>query len=310
MLAQTSQEYEIASTATPGSAWEEDPPKLDYLCLPFEESLGLDLEDGGTTVAVEIERAKNHFQFEEFLQWYSKKYEGDIFPDYEWGRADGDQLEDLKDFIEWLVLIGDAFLKSGPNAATEYDVNWTLLGTIPYNKKWETALQSMVKQFHTCDLYVDGGGWILHFLDRPGRPHVFRLTPHKSRFPLKVFVRRDRVDPEPAGSKDMETCWETVQEHVKPHDAADGSESWDWNNAGWDLKAEWEDWCEQYEGDKATTADFTTDLSGDHEEPELIQELEDLFNCPLNKIDRHMFFEVPANKLKHIRFLIATSSSE
>ena len=253
-----SKEYEVASTATPGSNWEDE-PKIDYLNIPTDATLGLDLDDAGPTCLSELERAKHHYRFKEFLTWYFKKYESDIDPDYVWGLADGDPLEDLRDFYEWLVYIGEGRYKPDPTAPKPDPVGFgtTWLGTIPYSKNWEKTLEALVLGFSPRDIYVDAGGWIIDFIE-PGK---LKHIPAKSQFPLEVRLVE-------GGDDDPESEAGEVQN--MENDTGDG-ETWNYNHSGWDLREEWEEW-----DGKPTTA---SEPSGDHLETELGEAMD----SPLNQ---------------------------
>ena len=95
---------------TPGSPWEttptavEQPRLLDYWSLPADGSLGTDRDHEPYDCLLEVERAKKHEHFKIFFDWLIKKY--DLDGEYPWGAPEGDPLEDLLSFADWLVESG------------------------------------------------------------------------------------------------------------------------------------------------------------------------------------------------------------
>ena len=266
----------MATTATPGDAWEDE-PKLDYFNIPTDEFLGMDLDDDSPTCLAEIERAKRHWKFNEFLTWYFKRYEGEIDESYEWGRADGDPIEDLKDFFTWLVEIGEGQWQGwtspeGPSI--------TSLGTIPFSKNWEKELYALTMGYNPKDIWVDAKGWILDFMT-DGK---LKLTPAKSQFPLEVrYLASSDVESETKETEEKETMEEKeMEEDVSVQESLLECDTWA-NNAGWDLWAEYEACNSQGEDDKHAM------LSGHHEEPAFDFEndlLEEFTNSPLNEVNQ------------------------
>ena len=225
----------------------------------------MDLE-GRPQVLEEIERAKRHWNFEGFLVWLWEKYP-DIPNDFEWGMAHGDPLEDLKDFLEWLVECKEGqWKKDDTEAPVGFDTLW--LGTVPYTKKWETVLYAMTAEYRPRDLYVDAGGWIIDFLPDGTLKHI----PAKSQFPLQVrFVEGNETETDCVEdnlvTEDTQECEDIAQEH-----APGSTESWDYHHTGWDMKDEWESWV-------GTIPDGNDD--------DLMNEMEKAFdevNSPLNEM--------------------------
>ena len=256
-------DYEVATTATPGSAWEDE-PKLDYWNLPTDETLGGMDQDDDTVPNVldEIERAKRNSKFEDFLVWYFKRYEGEISDDYTWGAADGDPLEDLKDFLVWLVETKQGQWK---DYSPETDVNilgqdplW--LGTIPYSKNWEKVLESMMVGYDTDDCFVDAKGWIIDFAS-PGK---LKHVPAKSQFPLEVRLALHDLKSE---TKDNTKESQDATQECDTSDSCGASFGLDhsYANHGWDLKDEYEEWVSE---------EPTVDT--------LVEELEDAMKAPLD----------------------------
>ena len=221
----------MATTATPGSRWEDD-EKMDYWNIPRNDTLNLDLKDGGPTCEGEVERAKLHWKFPVFLEWYFQKYKDDIHPDtYVWGDMTGDPVEDLKDFCSWLVEIGEG---QWDRPDPEDDV--VEIGCIPYTKNWQAVLDAAVMGYDYNQLWVSAKGWIIDF----SGPGELKHIPAKNQFPLSVRFRGEVENIE-------ETCeGDNQDDHPDYHE---------WANAGWDLKEEWEDSCRELE-----EIDFEKDL--------------------------------------------------
>ena len=235
----------MATTATPGSRWEDD-EKLDYWNIPRNDTLNLDLKDGGPTCEGEIERAKHHWNFHGFLEWYFQKYKDDIHPDtYVWGDMAGDPLEDMKDFCSWLVEIGEGQWDHPDPEASQDDV--VEIGCIPYTKNWQAVLDAAVMGYDHKQLFVSAKGWIIDF----SGPGELKHIPAKSQFPLSVRFQNcgleDKAEKETAEG-------DIAQEHDYPDE-----HSYEYANAGWDLKEEFEDSCREHKGE----IDFVKDLEAE-----------------------------------------------
>ena len=93
--------------ATPQSIPAVDqnfPNKLDYQNLPRTILADLVRQDCGLNVLGENERAKSHPAFPDFIIYMKEHYQ---LPDhYVWGLPVDDPLEDLADFVKWLLISG------------------------------------------------------------------------------------------------------------------------------------------------------------------------------------------------------------
>lgn len=171
----------LTPTMTPGSPWEttpaavEQPRLLDYWSLPADGSLGTDRDHEPYDCLVEVERARKHEDFKIFFDWLIQKF--DLDGEYPWGAPEGDPLEDLLSFADWLVesgrgqyetedgggdLVGDQDANHRPeNPASEgtipdpndnepdHNVNAfplveVKLGEIRYSKTWPTDLKEFM----------------------------------------------------------------------------------------------------------------------------------------------------------------------
>ena len=102
--------YEVAST-TADSGSDVSPsknfggPMLDYQNLP--RSIVVELERQSydlDAVYAEIERAKSHPYFADFIVYFRKQYG---LPDsHVWGAEPHDPWEDVEDFLKWLLISG------------------------------------------------------------------------------------------------------------------------------------------------------------------------------------------------------------
>ena len=215
---------------TPGSPWEttptavEQPRLLDYWSLPADGSLGTDRDHEPYDCLVEVERAKKHEHFKIFFDWLIKKY--DLDGEYPWGAPEGDPLEDLLSFADWLVesgrgqyetedgrgdMVGDQDANHRPeNPASEgtipdpndnepdHNVNAfplveVKLGEIRYSKTWPTDLKEFMEgipDLHSHSCWVNGGGWIIDFTE----PWTLKYEPDRSQFPLSVYTVGDQGD--------------------------------------------------------------------------------------------------------------------
>eukprot|EP00435_Cladocopium_sp_Y103_P073898 s975_g45.t1 len=169
----------MASTATPGSSKKilsispaptelDRPPVLDYWSIPSGESMGIvgDSDDDSFDLMAEIERAKKHPQFGEFVQWLVLKYEleDDLPNSSTWGAAVGDPLEDFKDFARWLVETNQG--------------RWDNCGD--ENSADHMALVMEGWDWSQC--FVRGGGFILDFVG----PNQLKYEPARCQFPLTI----------------------------------------------------------------------------------------------------------------------------
>ena len=115
---QLDQHEELASTVTPGSAWESPSDwdkestsdvntktQLNYQSLPLPKILDemLGRYDPPYDVISEVERAKQHPQFQDFMQWLINEYQ--LPGDHVWGGPE-EPVEDLLDFVRWLISTG------------------------------------------------------------------------------------------------------------------------------------------------------------------------------------------------------------
>ena len=209
---------EWTPTATPGSPWTatywEDakspaPTDLDderticYWNLPTDDWLGMNPEDPIFDYDVEIQRAKNHPRFDEFLKWYIEVWE--LEGTYEFGN----EFEDLRSFFEWLVQMGEGSWDEGtcetlqdeeavggdPSSVDGLDCekqdyrthpHEVLLGTVPYSKSWSGALQKLIAEttFNWWECFVVGGNFIIDVCDG----FLLKYDPSKNQFPLEVFA--------------------------------------------------------------------------------------------------------------------------
>ena len=92
-------------TGASGTDSPMDPPRLpmDWSKLPHPINMEAELEKN-VDLASEINRAKSHKCFPFFMQWFTKAY--DLPHDHIWGKPDDDPVEDLCDFITFLVEAG------------------------------------------------------------------------------------------------------------------------------------------------------------------------------------------------------------
>ena len=218
----------MASTATPGSTKNpmyispaptelDGPPVLDYWCIPRGESMGLeeDSDEDPFNLMAEIERAKKHPGFGEFLQWLVDRYEleDDSPDDNTWGGAQGDPLEDFKDFARWLVetnqgcwdtlgddnaqpladhdkvwpdnQLGDSQLYppgDAPYPPDVSEVSEVVVGYIPYTKTWRDDMAFAMEGWEWSKCFVRAGGFILDFVG----PNELKYEPAKCQFPLTI----------------------------------------------------------------------------------------------------------------------------
>ena len=108
----------MTPTVYPGSSWESfdgdstndhktsvpscSGTGLDYNSLPCDLEAELD-QNTEIDPLVENEKAKSHPLFPQFMAWLIAKYE--LPDDHIWGTPE-EPVEDLKDFIVWLVEMG------------------------------------------------------------------------------------------------------------------------------------------------------------------------------------------------------------
>ena len=78
----------------------------------------LDSNDCPYDVLWEIERAKQHPQFQDFMKWLIQKYE--LPDDHIWGGPE-EPVQELLDFGTWLIEIGRGRCSSKPNMDTSND---------------------------------------------------------------------------------------------------------------------------------------------------------------------------------------------
>eukprot|EP00435_Cladocopium_sp_Y103_P049236 s1600_g14.t1 len=119
----------LAPTITPGSPWErsddEDwagPPipsvvakQLDYLAIPHDLLVQLDMPDCPFNVVEEVEQAKQHREFTEFMGWYADTYGRH---DHVFGNPEEDLVEELLSFMAWLVETGRGDIKIPEESGT------------------------------------------------------------------------------------------------------------------------------------------------------------------------------------------------
>ena len=85
----------------------DDERTICYWNLPTDDWLGMNPEDPIFDYDVEIQRAKNHPRFDEFLKWYIEVWELEGTYDF------GNEFEDLRSFFEWLVQMGEGSWDEG-----------------------------------------------------------------------------------------------------------------------------------------------------------------------------------------------------
>ena len=210
---------EWTPTATPGSPWTatywdgakspaptdlDDERTICYWNLPMDDWLGMNPDDPLFDYDVEIQRAKKHTRFSEFIKWYIEVWE--LEGTYEFGN----DLEDLRSFFEWLVEMGEGAWDEGiyetlqdePEAdggdpssvdglggeKQDYRTHphEVLLGTIPYSNSWPDALQKLIAEttFNWWECFVVGGNFVIDVCDGL----LLKHDPSKNQFPLDVFA--------------------------------------------------------------------------------------------------------------------------
>lgn len=94
---------EVDSTMDPPPIQNLNPPSvMDWLKLPRD--LEATVEEGTIDVFAEINRAKSHKCFPFFMQWLINWY--DLPEHHVWGHPEDEPVEDLRDFISFLVEAG------------------------------------------------------------------------------------------------------------------------------------------------------------------------------------------------------------
>lgn len=103
----------------PPSVEPDEGPRdqLDYSKLPRDLEFEFFKSGRPLDIMWEIERAKKHPGFDSFLVWLYKEYD-DLPSWFEFGTKEGDLIEDLKDFMAWLVKSGNGKMADG--GATDF----------------------------------------------------------------------------------------------------------------------------------------------------------------------------------------------
>ena len=103
----------------------QNPPTLmDWSELPCPKNLDVAVVEGTIDLFSEINRAKSHKCFPFFMQWLINKH--DLPEDHVWGHPEDEPVEDLRDFITFLVEAGYGNFASGDNMETQlHDIDAT-----------------------------------------------------------------------------------------------------------------------------------------------------------------------------------------
>ena len=327
----------MASTATPGSSKNpmyispaptelDRPPVLDYWSIPSGDSMGIvgDSDEDSFDLMAEITRAKEHPGFGEFLQWLVARYdlEDDLPDEHTWGAADGDPLEDFKDFARWLVETNqgcwDTSCDDNPQPLADHDKVWpdnqlgdsqlyppedapyppdnsevteVVVGYIPYTKTWPDHMAHVMEGWEWSQCFVRAGGFIIDFVG----PSELKHVPARCQFPLTICTCLPVEDGLEEGECEeeegtYEDYTEFPEQDPKPTETnAEGHDDGMWDGddqdgGEWGTELGWDFRDDDSSNHKLCTYPGPESADCHHVETELEQVMDALVASPLNEI--------------------------